>query len=58
MGTISVKQITVVGKIDGNPSTIGGLLGDCQIRALCPVLVKENKNGRRVCVLGLRMCIT
>ena len=54
MGTRSVKKFTVIGKIDGSPSTIGGLLGDCQRRALSPVLVKENKNGRRVGVLGLR----
>ena len=53
MGTRSIKQFTVVGKIDGSPSKIGGLLGDCQRRALSPVLVKENKTGRRVGVLGL-----
>ena len=47
----------MVGKIDGIPSPIGGSLGDCQRRALSPVLVKENKTGRRVGVLGLRTCI-
>ena len=56
MGTRSVKKFTVVGRIDGNPTTIGGLLGDCQRRALSHVLVKENNTGRRVGVLGLRMC--
>ena len=56
MGTRSVKKFNVVGKIDGSPSTIGGLLGDYQRRALSHVLVKENKTGRRVGVLGLRMC--
>ena len=54
MGTRSVKKFTVVGKIDCSPSRIGGLmLGEYQIRALSPVLVKENKTGRRVGVLGL-----
>ena len=47
----------MVGKIDGSPSTIGGLLGDCKTRALSPILVKENKTGRKVGVLGLRTCI-
>ena len=56
VGTISIKKFTVVGKIDGNPSTVGGLLGDCQRGALTLVLVKENKTGRRVCVLGVRTC--
>ena len=46
----------MVGKIDGSTCTIGGLLGDCQRRALSHVLVKENKTGRRVGVLGLRTC--
>ena len=55
MGTRSVKKFTVVGRIDGNPTTIGGLLGDCQRRALSHVFVKENNIGRRVGVLGLRM---
>ena len=54
VGTRSVNFFTVVGKIDGSPSIIGGLLGDCQRRALSPILVKENKIGRRVGVLGLR----
>ena len=54
MGTRSGKKITVVGKIDGSPSTIGGLLGDCQRRALSPVLVKEKNTGRSVGILGLR----
>ena len=56
MGTRSIKKFTVVGKIDGSPSTIGWLLGDYQIRSLCPALVKENKTGRRVGLLGLRTC--
>ena len=47
----------MVGKINGIPSTVGGLLGDCQRRALSPILVKENKTGRRVGVLGLRTYI-
>ena len=47
MGTRSVKKFTVVGKIDGSPSTIGGLLGDCQRRALTLIIVKENKFGIR-----------
>ena len=47
----------MVGKIDGSPRKIGGLLGDCQRRALSYVLVKENKTGRTVGVLGLRTCI-
>ena len=38
----------MVGKIDGSPSIVGGLLGDCQIRALTLVLVKENNIGIRV----------
>ena len=46
--------MTVVGKIDGSPSTVGGFLGDCQRGALTLVLVKENKTGRRVGVFGLR----
>ena len=41
MGTRSVKEFTVFGKIDGSPSKIGGLLGDYQRRALSYVLVKE-----------------
>ena len=43
----------MVGKINGIPSTVGGLLGDYQRRAPSLVLVKENKTGRRVGVLGL-----
>ena len=57
VGTRSVKIFTKFWKIDGNPSTIGGLLGDCQRRALSHVLVKENNTGKRVGVLGLRTCI-
>ena len=56
MGTRSVKKFIVVGKFDGNPSTIGGLLGDCQRRVVSHVFVKENNTGRRVGVLGLRTC--
>ena len=56
MGTRLVKEFTLFGKLDGSPSTIGGLLGDYQRRALSYVLVKENKTGRRVGVFGLRMC--
>ena len=56
MGTRSVKKFTVVGKIDGNPSKIGGLLGDYQRRSLSHVLVKEKNTNRRVGVLGLRTC--
>ena len=37
----------MVGQIDGSPSTVGGLLGVCQRRALNLVLVKENKIGKR-----------
>ena len=55
MGTRSIKELNMVGKINGSPSTIGGLLDDGQRRALSLVLVKENKTGRRVGVLGLRM---
>ena len=55
MGTRSVKKFTTVGRIDGNPSTIGGLLGDYQRRALSHVLAKENI-GSRVGELGLRTC--
>ena len=44
----------MVGKIDGSPSTFGGLLSDCQIIALSLLLVKENETGRKLGVLGLR----
>ena len=44
----------MVGQIDASPSIVGGLLGDCQRRALSILLVKENNIGRRVGVLGLR----
>ena len=37
----------MVGQIDGSPSIVGGLLGDCQRRALNLVLVKDNNIGRR-----------
>ena len=47
MGPRLVKKLTVVGKIDGSPSTVGGLLDYCQRRALTLVLVKDNKIGRR-----------
>ena len=47
----------MVGKIDGIPSRVEELLGECQRRALSHVLVKENKNGTRVGVLDLRTCI-
>ena len=56
MATLSVKKFTVVGRIDGNPTTIGGFLGDYQRRALSDLPVKENNTGRRVGVLGIRMC--
>ena len=46
----------MVGKINGSPSTVGGFFGDYQRRAPSLVLVKENKTGRRVGVLGLTMC--
>ena len=46
----------MVGKINGSTSIVGGLLGDYQRRAPGLVLVKENKTGRRVGVLGLRTC--
>ena len=47
----------MIGKINVSPSTIGGLLGDCKRRDLSYVLVKGNKIGRRVGVLGLRTSI-
>ena len=43
----------MVGQIDGSPSTVGGLLGDCHRRALTLVLVKDNKIGRKVGVCSL-----
>jgi len=57
VGPILVKELTIVGKIDGSPSIVGGLLGDFQIIALSHIFVKENKTGKRVGVLGLRTCI-
>ena len=36
-----VKELIVVGKIDGSPSIFGWSLGDIQRRALSLVLVKE-----------------
>lgn len=47
----------MLGKIDGSPIIVGGLLGDCQIISLIPILMKDNKTSRRVGVLGLRTCI-
>jgi len=41
VGPRLVKEFNVVGKIDGNPSTVGGLLGDCKRRALNAILMKE-----------------
>jgi len=55
VGPRSVKELTVHGKIDDSRSTVGGLFGDCQGRALSLVLVRDNKTDRRVGVLGLRM---
>lgn len=52
----STKELIVVGKIYCSPSTVGGMLGDYQIRSLSPILVKDNKIGRRVGVLGVRTC--
>ena len=46
----------MVGKIDGSLCIAGGLLGDCKIRGLRSILVKENKIGRRVGVLCITMC--
>ena len=57
METRSLKELTVVGKIDGSPSTVEGLLDGCQIISLSLVLVEENNSGRMVVVLGQRMCI-
>ena len=55
MGPRSIKGLIVVGKIDGSLSTVGGLLGDCQRRAIRSILVKENKIGRREGVLHITM---
>lgn len=46
----------MVGKIDGIPSTVGGLLGDYQRRSLSPIPLKDNKTGIRVGVLDLMTC--
>lgn len=55
MGPILVKGLTFVGNIYAIPGIVGGLLGYCQRRSLSPIPVKDNKNGRRVGVLGIRM---
>ena len=51
------RIVILVGKIDGSPTTFGGFLDDFQRRYLSNVLLKENKTGRRVGVLGLRTYI-
>jgi len=54
VGPISVKESILVEKTDDSHSMVGGIVGDYQRRALCLVLMQDNKTSRRVVVLGLR----